>query len=105
MLPSLVEKKISNNKAPSSDQILNRYIKATIPTLSAYLIPLFQGCLKLGHFPRSFKELITIALKKGGDSRDYSKPNSWRPIALLSSLGKLLEAIIARRLTLLAEKY
>ena len=36
---------------------------------------------------------------------DYSIPGAYRPISLLNTLGKLLEAVIARRLSYLAEKY
>ena len=36
---------------------------------------------------------------------DYSLPGAYRPISLLNALGKLLEAVIARRLSYLAEKH
>src|ERR1051326_4410428 len=55
--------------------------------------------------PKMFRHANTIALKKGGDDRDYTNVRSWRPIALLSSLGKILEAITATRLSKLAEAH
>ena len=36
---------------------------------------------------------------------DYSVPGAYRPISLLNTLGKLLEAVMARRLSYLAEKH
>jgi hypothetical protein len=36
---------------------------------------------------------------------DYSLPSAYRPISLLNTLGKLLEVVIARRLSYLAEKH
>jgi hypothetical protein len=36
---------------------------------------------------------------------DYSVPGAYRPISLLKTLGKLLEAVIARRLSYLAENH
>jgi hypothetical protein len=35
---------------------------------------------------------------------DYSDPGAWRPIALLSTLGKVVEALAARRLSDLVER-
>jgi hypothetical protein len=35
---------------------------------------------------------------------DYSIPRAYRPISLLNILGKLLKAVIARRLSYLTEK-
>jgi ribonuclease HI len=43
-------------------------------------------------------------LRKPGKP-DYSLPDAYRPISLLNTLGKLLEAVIARRLSYLAEKH
>jgi hypothetical protein len=98
-------KKLANDKAPGPDQLPNRCIKATLPVLAPYLLPLFQKCLAIGYHPQSFKDFSTIALKKGGDNRDFRKLNSWRLIALLSSLGKLLELIVAEKLVELTEEY
>ncbi|KAI2930363.1 hypothetical protein CBS147321_10551 [Aspergillus niger] len=36
---------------------------------------------------------------------DYSAPGAYRPISLLNTLGKILEAVMARRLSYRAEKY
>ena len=44
-------------------------------------------------------------MRKPGKDKDYTKVGSYRPIALLESLGKALERIIASRLTTLAENY
>lgn len=45
-----------------------------------------------------------MVLRKPG-KRDYSVPSAYRPISLLDTLGKLLEAVIARRLSLFIESY
>ena len=49
-----------------------------------------------------FKEADTIVLKKLGKA-DYTVPKAYRPIALLNTLGKVLEAVLARRLSDIAE--
>ena len=62
-----------------------------------YLEHLFKACIQLGHGPDRFKQAKTVVLKKSG-LRPCHDPSSWRPIALLSSIGKLLERIVAHRL-------
>lgn len=45
-----------------------------------------------------------VVLRKPGKP-DYSVPGAYRPISLLNTLGKLLEAVVARRLSYLTEKH
>jgi hypothetical protein len=92
------------NKAPSTDDITNGILHQTLDILLPSLHKLFNACLQLGYCPAHFKETITVALRKPGKD-DYSQPTSYRPIALLNTLGKALEAIIANRLTYLANTY
>ena len=58
----------------------------------------------MGYHPKAFRTAITVVLKKPGKP-SYSDPAAYRPIALLNTLGKVLEAIIARRISNLAERY
>ena len=57
---------------------------------------LFEGSLRLNHFPKAFKLAEVILLPKPG--RNLSTAKGWRPIALLSSLGKGLERLVAKRI-------
>jgi hypothetical protein len=45
-----------------------------------------------------------VVLRKPGKP-DYSLPGAYRPISLINTLGKSLEAVITRRLSFLAEHY
>ena len=45
-----------------------------------------------------------MVLRKAGKP-DYSLPGAYRPISLLNTLCKLLEAVMARRLSYYAEHY
>ena len=45
----------------------------------------------------------TIVLRKPS-KLDYSDPGAWRPIALLSTLGKVIETLVAHWLSSLAER-
>lgn len=44
-----------------------------------------------------------MVLRKPGKD-DYSNPKNYRPIALLSTIGKALESVIAGRISYLVEK-
>jgi hypothetical protein len=61
------------------------------------------ACWKLGHYPQQFKEARTITLRKP-EKPKYSDPGAWRPIALLSTIGKVIETLIAKRLGKAAEE-
>ncbi|PWI64383.1 hypothetical protein PCL_10521 [Purpureocillium lilacinum] len=56
-----------------------------------------RECLRLGHHPQPFREAEVVMIAKPG-RRNLSTPRAWRPISLLSCLGKGLERLIARRL-------
>ncbi|OHW97429.1 reverse transcriptase RNaseH [Colletotrichum incanum] len=51
-----------------------------------------------GYFPQPFRKAEIVMIQKAGKT-DFSKAGSWRPIALLSCLGKGLERLIARRMS------
>lgn len=46
-----------------------------------------------------------MVLRKPGEERDYRIPKSYRPVALLNTLGKILEAVIAKRISHAVEEY
>lgn len=65
---------------------------------------LFQRCLTLAYHPRQFKTSTTVVLKKP-QREDYTKAKAYRPIALLNTLGKLLERIVADRISQATETH
>ena len=94
----------AGNTSAGPDGISLLVIKKVWPVYKEDVIGLFQRCLEEGYHPNVFKNAILFALpnpKK--DSR--SLPRSYRPIELLSCLGKVLEWVIARRLAYIALKY
>ena len=58
----------------------------------------------LGHFPQPFKETTTLVLRKS-NKPNYTKPNAYRPIALESTIGKVLESIMAEHISYLCETF
>ncbi|KAI3033203.1 hypothetical protein CBS76997_11321 [Aspergillus niger] len=73
------------------------YLKETITTV-------FTKSVDLGYYPRQWKQARIVVLRKPGKP-DYSAPGAYRPISLLNTLGKLLEAVMARRLSYWAERF
>lgn len=92
------------NKAPGADGITNRVLHETLDILMPYLHKLFNACLEQGYCAAHFKETVTVVLRKPG-KEDYSQPKSYRPIALLNTLGKVLDGVIANRLAYLADTF
>ncbi|KZZ88524.1 reverse transcriptase [Ascosphaera apis ARSEF 7405] len=84
--------------APGMDGIPVSLLKVAWPLVEDRVFHLFCACLKLGHHPDSFRKARVVVLSKPGD-RDRSTPRSYRPISLLSTLGKGLERLVARRLS------
>ncbi|GFT01572.1 probable RNA-directed DNA polymerase from transposon X-element [Trichonephila clavipes] len=84
--------KIKTNKAAGIDRITNRMLKH-LP-----LVPIFEltniitNIIKIGYFPIAWKTATVIPILKPG--KDPTQAESFRPIALLSILGKVAEKII-----------
>ena len=94
----------SLDKAPGNDAITNGILQQKLDILLPSLHSLFNAYLQLGYCPKHFKETVTVVLRKQGKG-DYTQPKSYRPIALLNTLRKALEAVIANRLAYLADVY
>ncbi|KAF7174489.1 hypothetical protein CNMCM5623_007539 [Aspergillus felis] len=90
--------------APGPDGITNRVLQAVSHVLVPGLTGLYNQCIRLGYCPEHFRDAATVALRKPGKP-DYSIPNAYRPIALLNTLSKLLEALVASRMSYLAEAH
>ncbi|GBP80302.1 Probable RNA-directed DNA polymerase from transposon BS [Eumeta japonica] len=61
------------------------------------LVAIFNTCLKNCYFPPAWKEAEVIGIHKPG--KPHNLPASYRPISLLSGLGKLFEKILKTRLS------
>ncbi|KAF4445688.1 hypothetical protein F53441_10594 [Fusarium austroafricanum] len=83
-------------KSTGPDQIPYEAIQLGGGPLRIHLLRVFQVCLSTSYHPDNFKDTILIMVRKPGRSADL--PTSWRPLALLSCLGKVLEKIVASRM-------
>lgn len=96
--------KLSGYKAPGPDGICNIVYKRCADVLVPYLTHLFNGAFTHHTFYEPWKRFTTVVLRKPGKP-NYSTPKAFRPIALLNTLGKLLTAVVAERLTFTLERY
>ena len=83
---------LNPKKAPGPDHITNNMIKQADRLIKPLEI-LFNNCLKFAYFPTRWKKAFVRFIPKP-NKLDYSSAKSYRPISLLSCLGKLLEKII-----------
>lgn len=90
------------DKAPGPDGITNQILQACAESLKSILTSIFQACIDNGYHPHAYKCAHTITLKKP-KKENYTTPKAWRPIALLNTTGKVLESVIAVKLSYLTE--
>ena len=96
---------LRTRKASGPDQIPNEVLKVIACEICSCFEQIFNNPLALGHYPSHFKESIMVILRKIGGNRDYTSPKSYRPISLLNTLGKIIEAILATRISYMATIY
>ena len=112
-MPAITKKEVCQavqraapNKAPGPDGIPNLTLHRAlaIPAFLSHLTNLFNACLQLGYYPEHFQKSTTVVLRKPG-KLDYADPKAYRPIALLNTIGKALEAVITTRISYMVEVY
>lgn len=91
-------------KAPGNDGLPAEVWKQVWPAVKDRVLQLFRKSLNDGALPTQWKSAKIIPLKKPGKD-DYSQARTWRPISLLSTLGKILEAVIAERISYAVETF
>ena len=90
-------------RAPGSDGITAEHIQILYGVIKPFLFKIFYACLQTSYFPIKWKSAQVLIIPKP-HKEDYTDPSAYRPISLLSLLGKCLEKIILRRLNYLANE-
>ncbi|KAF4547022.1 Hypothetical protein D9617_69g078010 [Elsinoe fawcettii] len=91
-------------KAAGTDKLSFAVWQHVLDVTIEWIRWLYQASLDLGHIPGEWRMAKIVVIRKPGKS-DYTVPKAFRPISLLSTLSKGLEAIVAKRLSYLAERY
>jgi hypothetical protein len=97
-------RRYKSDSASKSNDILNRILKMLVNKLMSHLVNLFRICAELNYHFRCFRETHTIALKKL-EKKNYTDVKTYKSIALLNTLSKALESVIARRINDLAKTH
>jgi len=89
--------KCKNGKASSpADDILNKYLKCTKHIMLPIYKSLFNLILDTGVIPECWSMGFILPIFKGKGS--HTEPNNYRPITILSCLGKLFTSVLNERL-------
>ena len=89
--------------AEGPDTVHNEMLRHLPPPALSALLILFNSLWERGIYPDEWREAIIIPLLKQGKSG--LEPLHYRPIALTSSLGKLMEKMVNVRLTWFLERH
>lgn len=91
-------------KAPGEDGLPAVVWKRLWHVVKYRVWALFDASLREGIVPQQWRTAKIIPLKKP-DRGDYTIAKAWRPISLLSTLGKIMEAVIAERISYAVEAH
>jgi hypothetical protein len=82
-----------SDKSPGLDEITFRVWKELWPALGSVVLQLYQASIDLKYVPQPWCMAKIVVLPKP-NKPDYSKPKAYRPISLLETIRKGLEAIV-----------
>ena len=94
--------KTSRDTAPGEDGIPYIMIRQLSENSLKYLLEFYNTIFRNDVLPEKWKEAIIIPILKPG--KEPTDTSSYRPIALISCLGKILEKILNKRLMWYLEK-
>jgi len=83
---------LCKKKAPGDDHITNTALKFLPNNMLLSLTEIINCSFRICYFPLAWKKAVIISIPKPG--KDHKNPESYRPIALLSSLSKIYERLI-----------
>jgi hypothetical protein len=91
-------KRIILDKISSFDEIINKLLKICAFIMMQLLISLFVVCIQQTYHSKAFKKVNIVTLKKI-DKKDYTISKTYRSIALLNIIEKILEFIMSKKIS------
>jgi hypothetical protein len=91
-------KRIVFNKISNFDEIINKLLKICVFIMMQLLILLFVVCIQQTYHSKTFKKINIITLKKI-DKRNYTISKTYRLIALLNIIEKILKFIMNKKIS------
>ena len=92
---------VGTNKEEGEDGIPYEFLKRLGTTAKELVLHLFNKCWAGEGIPTKWRTVIIMPLLN--DGKDPRETTTYRPISLTSCLGKMLEKVIADRLTYFLE--
>ena len=89
--------KINSNKTFEINKIINKALRQFARVVVEQIRFLFDKCIKKKIQSSHFKKIFTIMLRKS-KKKNYSKSSSYKSIALLNTLNKMLKLIVFERI-------
>ena len=89
-------KNCKTNSASGEDNISYSILKKAPEPIINTLVKLFNNCIQLGYYPKIWKKALGVMIPK--PEKDPKICTNYRPISLLSCIGKLFEKIITNRI-------
>lgn len=90
-------------KSPGPDGITNMLIKNLPQSAIIKLTEIFNACITLNYWPSYFKSAKVIPILK--DGKDATDAQSYRPISLINSIGKLFENLVKEEIETFLTKH
>ena len=94
--------KLSPYKAYGPDGIPNVVLQRCADIITERLTIIFRAIIELGTYYDPWREFTTVVLRKPGKPC-YETPKAYRPIALISTMAKVLTSIVAENLSHIVE--
>jgi endonuclease/exonuclease/phosphatase family metal-dependent hydrolase len=96
--------KLSPYKAHGPDGIPNVVLQRCSDLVATRLTAIFRAIIDLGIYYDPWREFTTVVLRKP-NKPSYGLPKAHRPIALISTMAKVLTAIVADNLSRIVEQH
>ena len=90
-----IVKELKNKSSAGSDLLSNSLLKVAIPLIADHLRKLINLSFTTGYVPEQMRIAKVTPLHKEGDKSSF---NNYRPIAVISSIGKVIEKVVHHQL-------